>query len=74
MVRCNHKYNTYTLQNIVWSKSQIDIESRLDLLSNSDIASTNDTPSTPLPAVSGAYSPIYQGTDTDKILGIGIID
>ncbi len=39
------QYNTYTLQNIIWSKSQIDIESRPDLLSNSDIAITNDTPS-----------------------------
>ncbi len=38
------KYNTYTLQNNVWSKSQINIKSRLDLLSNSDIASINDIP------------------------------
>ncbi len=31
-------------KNIIWSKSQIDIESREELLCNSDIAITNDTP------------------------------
>ncbi len=33
-------------RNIVWSKSQINIESRQEILSNSDIANTSDTPIT----------------------------
>ncbi len=32
------------IQNIVWSKSQTDIELRREILSNSDMESSNGTP------------------------------
>ncbi len=37
-------YKICILENIVWSKSQIKIESKQEILSNSEMMSTNDVP------------------------------